>query len=125
MTLSVTLVFVTNRITPCREVPLTPVQRRWRLARCMTPQRWVRLYHCLSQWQQARSESSSSPPLTNMALSQPPLVFADRFLFTAEIVEGGQGIVAFARGRDAGMRQYAIKCALCNPIGMMQAVGGT
>jgi hypothetical protein len=50
--------------------------------------------------------------VTNMALSQPPLVFADRFLFTTDSVEGGQSIVVFARSRDAGMRQFAIKCAL-------------
>jgi hypothetical protein len=48
--------------------------------------------------------------VTNMAMSQPPTVFADRFLFTTDMVEGGQGIVVFARGRDAGMRQFAIKC---------------
>jgi hypothetical protein len=63
--------------------------------------------------------------VTNMALSQPPLAFADRFLFMTDMVAGGQGIVAFARGRDAGMRQFAIKCALCNPSGTKQAVGGT
>jgi hypothetical protein len=49
--------------------------------------------------------------VTNMAMSQPPLVFANRFLFTTDMVEGGQGIVVFARSRDAGMRQIAIKCA--------------
>jgi hypothetical protein len=51
--------------------------------------------------------------VTNMALSQPPLIFADRFPFTTGMVEGGQGIVVFARGRDAVMRQFAIKCAHC------------
>jgi hypothetical protein len=48
----------------------------------------------------------------NMALSQPPVEFASRFLFTNDMVVGGQGLVVFARGRDAGMRQFAIKCAM-------------
>lgn len=48
----------------------------------------------------------------NMALSQPPVEFASRFLFTNDMVVGGQGLVVFARGRDAGMRQFAIKCAI-------------
>jgi hypothetical protein len=48
--------------------------------------------------------------VTNMALSQPAIEFANRFLFTTDMVVGGQGIVVFARGRDAGMRQFAIKC---------------
>jgi hypothetical protein len=47
--------------------------------------------------------------VTNMALSQPALEFANRFLFTTDMIVGGQGVVVFARGRDAGMRQYAIK----------------
>jgi hypothetical protein len=51
--------------------------------------------------------------VTNMAMSQPPLVFADRFLFTTGIIEGGQGVVVFARNRDAGLRQFAVKCAAC------------
>jgi hypothetical protein len=51
--------------------------------------------------------------VTNMAMSQPPLVFADRFLFTTDIIEGGQGVVVFARNRDAGLRQFAVKCAPC------------
>jgi hypothetical protein len=49
--------------------------------------------------------------VTNMAMSQPPLVFANRFVFTTDMVEGGQGIVVFARGRSAGMNHIAIKCA--------------
>jgi hypothetical protein len=51
--------------------------------------------------------------VTNMAMLQPPLVFADRFLFTTDIIEGGQGVVVFARNRDAGLRQFAVKCAAC------------
>jgi hypothetical protein len=49
--------------------------------------------------------------VTNMAMSQPPLDFANRFFFTTDMVKGGQGIVVFARSRDAGMHQIAIKCA--------------
>jgi hypothetical protein len=49
--------------------------------------------------------------ISNMALSQPPLLFANRFLFTTDFVRGGQALVVFARGRDAGLRQYAIKCS--------------
>jgi hypothetical protein len=51
--------------------------------------------------------------VNNMAMSQPPLVFADRFLFTTDIIEGGQGVVVFARNRDAGLRQFAVKCDAC------------
>jgi hypothetical protein len=49
--------------------------------------------------------------VTNMATSQPPIPFGTRFLLTSETVKGGQGIVVFARGGDAAMRPYAIKCA--------------
>jgi hypothetical protein len=52
--------------------------------------------------------------VNNMALSQPPLIFADRFLFTRDMVKGGQGIVVYARGCDASMHQFAIKCVLCD-----------
>jgi hypothetical protein len=48
--------------------------------------------------------------VTNMAMSQPPLVFANRFLFTTDMVRGGQGIVVFARNSGAGMHHIAIKC---------------
>jgi hypothetical protein len=51
--------------------------------------------------------------VTNMAISQPPVSFAARFLLTSAIVRGGQSIVVFARSCDAGMRQFAIKCAPC------------
>lgn len=49
--------------------------------------------------------------IVNMSAAQPQVLFAGAWLLTAGMVHGGQGIVAFARGRDAGMRQYAIKCA--------------
>jgi hypothetical protein len=49
--------------------------------------------------------------VSNMAMSQTPIVFASRFLLTTGMVRGGQGIVVFARGDDGGMRQFAIKCA--------------
>jgi hypothetical protein len=48
--------------------------------------------------------------VTNMALSKPPLVFANRFLFTTDMVQGGQGIVVFGRSSGACMRHIAIKC---------------
>lgn len=51
--------------------------------------------------------------VTNMAASQPPIPFGSRFLLTSDIVEGGQGIIVFARGNNAAMRPYAIKCAPC------------
>jgi hypothetical protein len=51
--------------------------------------------------------------VTNMALSQPAIEFAHRFLFTTDMMLGGQSVVVFARGRSAGMRQYAIKYVLC------------
>jgi hypothetical protein len=49
--------------------------------------------------------------VTNMAMSRPPLVFANRFLFTTDMVQGGQGIVVFAHRKDVGMHHVAIKCA--------------
>jgi hypothetical protein len=63
----------------------------------------------------ARDEKDQlTTAVTNMALSQPAIVFANRFLFTTDMVFGGQGVVVFSRGRDAGMRQYAIKyVSLC------------
>jgi hypothetical protein len=51
--------------------------------------------------------------VTNMASSQPPIPFGSRFLLTNDIVEGGQGVVVFARSNNAAMRPYAIKCASC------------
>ena len=49
--------------------------------------------------------------IVNMSAAQPQVLFAGAWLLTAGMVHGGQGVVAFARGRDAGMRQFAIKCA--------------
>jgi hypothetical protein len=48
--------------------------------------------------------------VANMAHSNPPIPFAKRFLLTTDIVHGGQSVVVFARGNDAGLRQFAIKC---------------
>ena len=50
--------------------------------------------------------------IMNLATSQPQILFAGAYLLTTDVVYGAQGIVVFARGRDAGMRQYAIKCGL-------------
>jgi hypothetical protein len=44
--------------------------------------------------------------VANMAHSNPPIPFAKGFLLTTDMVHGSQS----ARGDDASMRQFAIKC---------------
>ena len=50
--------------------------------------------------------------IDNLAYAEPVQSFAGRFILSGEIALGGQGVIAFARDNSAGMRQYAIKCAL-------------
>jgi hypothetical protein len=50
--------------------------------------------------------------LANLAQAQPPEPFANEFIMSGEVVEGGQAVVAFARDSRDGFGQYAIKCAL-------------
>ena len=50
--------------------------------------------------------------LQNMAAAEPAQLFAGRYRLQAEIVQGGQAVVVFARDRSNGFFQFAIKCAL-------------
>lgn len=51
------------------------------------------------------------------AYAEPAQAFCGRYIFSGETVQGGQGVVAFARDSRAGMQQFAIKyvpCAVCD-----------
>ena len=48
----------------------------------------------------------------NMSEAMPPVPFAGRFLLSTDFAQGSQGLVVFARDRNDGFSQYAIKCAL-------------
>ena len=49
--------------------------------------------------------------LANMRDAGPQEPFVGHYLLLKEQVQGGQALVVFARGRDGGFFQYAIKCA--------------
>ena len=49
--------------------------------------------------------------LEHISREHPPPVFAGRYVLLQERVSGGQAVVNFARGRDGGYFQYAIKFA--------------
>ena len=49
--------------------------------------------------------------LRHMAQADPQPWFADRYLLMDEQVQGGQGVICFARDPKRGAMQYAIKCA--------------
>lgn len=46
-----------------------------------------------------------------MAHAEPQELFAGNYYLSTDMVQGGQALVVFGRGRGAGMRQHAIKCA--------------
>ena len=48
-------------------------------------------------------------------------VFAGRYVLLAEMVEGGQAIVNFARDQGSGSFQYAIKCGSAATVSLSQA----
>ena len=48
-------------------------------------------------------------------------VFAGRYVLLAEMVEGGQAIVNFARDQGSGSFQYAIKCDSAATVSFSQA----
>ena len=50
--------------------------------------------------------------LEHISREHPPPVFAGRYVLLQERVSGGQAVVNFARGRDGGYFQYALKHAL-------------
>ena len=69
-----------------------------------------------------------------MAASQPPELFAGRFLLTPEQRGGGQATVHFARSGTGGFFQYAVKCgaaleqrecAACSAPRMARTCSGT
>ena len=63
------------------------------------------------------AEQSLVATVHAMAAAQPPVLLAGRYVLSADMVQGGQGMVVFARGRDNGLRQYAVKCApACPPL---------
>ena len=49
--------------------------------------------------------------LENLAAADPPRVFARRYVLLQERSVGGQAVVNYARGRDGGLFQYALKNA--------------
>lgn len=65
----------------------------------------------------ARLETANGPlerllvAIEGLAFSEPPSAFCGRFLLSGDTVQGGQGVVAFARDSCEGMQQFAIKCA--------------
>ena len=48
--------------------------------------------------------------LDNMSCSDPPPLFARRYVMLRDRAGGGQSVVNFARGADGGFTQFAIKC---------------
>ena len=48
--------------------------------------------------------------LDNMSCSDPPPLFAGRYVMLRDRAGGGQSVVNFARGADGGFTQFAIKC---------------
>ena len=54
--------------------------------------------------------------IDNMNAANPPRVFAEQFYLLNERIVGGQALVNFARDRDGGFFQYAVKCAGLCPI---------
>jgi hypothetical protein len=62
--------------------------------------------------------------LTNMAESDPPHLFANRYFLTTDIVKGGQSVVVFARGRVSNMHHIAIKCASWEAVAALSVIVG-
>lgn len=60
--------------------------------------------------------------LEKLAEAEPPQLFAGRYVLLQERVAGGQAIVNFARGRGAGLTQYAIKCVIQMRLHPIKAV---
>jgi hypothetical protein len=54
-------------------------------------------------------QSQLAVAVNTMAEAQPPIAFAQKFLFTEEFLAAGQSVVFFARGNGAGRTEYAIK----------------
>lgn len=76
-------------------------------------------YHTAPEHRRAAGARAAKDPrdalideLSDLALRQPPVPFADRYLLLDERVEAGQSVVNFARDSRDAQQQYAIKCAL-------------
>ena len=60
--------------------------------------------------------------LENLASADPPRVFARRYVLLQERSVGGQAVVNYARGRDGGLYQYALKNELLIYIFLLKRV---